>query len=60
MDVVSDAGAVGSGVVVAENCELLSLADDDFLDEGEQVVGVFEGLISQLVRFVGSAGIEVT
>ena len=60
MDIVSDAGAVGSGVVVAKNSEFFSLADDDFLDEGEQVVGVFEGLISQQVRFVGSAGIEVT
>jgi hypothetical protein len=60
VDIVSDACAIGGGVVVTENGQFFSLANDDFLDEGEQVVGVFEGLISQQVRFMCSACVEVT
>jgi hypothetical protein len=59
VDVVADAGAVGGVVAVAEDGEFLAFADDDLLHEGEEVVGVLEGLVAQQVGLVRSAGVEI-
>lgn len=46
VNVVSDAGSVGGRVIVSENAQLLSFAGNDFLNEGEQVVWVNVGFVS--------------
>ena len=46
MDVVSDASAVGRGIVIAKNVEMRSLTDNDLLNIGEQIVGMDKRLIS--------------
>jgi|688.fasta_scaffold472841_2 hypothetical protein len=47
VNVVPNAGAVGSGVVITKDGELRALANDDLLNEGEEVIGEGEGLISE-------------
>lgn len=59
MNIVSDTGSVGGGVVVTENAQLLSFTSDNFLDEGEQVVGINIGLVSNESGLVCTAGVEV-
>ena len=47
MNIISNAGAVGSGVIVTKYSQHLSFFDDNFLDEGEEVVWILEGLIPE-------------
>ena len=59
MDVISHAGSVFGGIVVAEYAQLCPLAHYDFLDVGEEVVGVHERLVAQQVACMRAAGVEV-
>lgn len=59
MDVVPDAGSVFCRVILAEDAEFLSLLDDDLLHEGEQVIGVLVGLVSEQVRLMCATWVEI-
>lgn len=59
MYVISHASTVRSGVVVAKDVELRSLADYYLLDVREEVVGMYCGLIAQEMAAMGSARVEV-
>jgi len=59
VDIISDAGAVFGGVVIAEHTQLCPLADNHLLDVGEEVVRMNKGLISEQVALVCSTGVEV-
>lgn len=59
MNVIPNACAIVSRVVLPENSQFLPLLYDDFLHEREEVVGVLIGLIAQEVGLVGSTRIEV-
>ncbi len=56
MDVVADAGAVGGGVVVAEDEDFFAAAEGDIEDEGDDV-GL--GLVSFAAVGEGSGYVEV-
>lgn len=60
MDVVSDAGSILSGVILAKNAEFFSFLDDDLLHEGEQIVGILIWLIPKQVRLMGSTRVEIS
>ena len=60
MDIVSHAGSIRSGVVIAKYGELWSFADDDLLHEGEEVVGVGERLIAEQMRGMRATRVEVS
>ena len=46
MDVVADAGTVGSGVVIAEDMDLFQLAHSHLGDVGHEVVGDAVGVLA--------------
>lgn len=60
MDVIAHTGAVRSGVVHAEDCEILAAADGDLGDVGHEVVGNARGVLAYATGGVGAARIEVT
>ena len=60
MNVVSDTGAVFGGVVVAEYAELWSFAYNDLLYVGKEVVGMNKWFISNQIRGMCAAGVEIT
>ena len=39
MDIIPDAGTIRRGIIIAENGELFQLADSNFGDEGNKVIG---------------------
>ena len=59
VDVVPDAGAVGGGIVVAEDDQLLPDAAGRLGDEGHQVVGDAVGRLADAARGMGPHGVEV-
>ena len=59
MDVVADAGAVGSGVVIAEDMDLFQLAHSHLGDVGHEVVGDAVGVLADEAGLVGADGVEV-
>ena len=59
MDVVPDAGAVGGGIVVAEDHQLLADAAGGLGDEGHEVVGNAVGRLADAARGMGAHGVEV-
>ena len=59
VDVVAHAGAVMRGVVVAEDVQLLQLADGDLGDVGHEVVGDVVGVLADEAALVGADGVEV-
>ena len=59
MDVVADAGAVGSGVVIAEDMDLFQLAHSHLGDVGHEVVGDAVRVLADEAGLVGADGVEV-
>ena len=59
VDVVAHAGAVHRGVVGAEDGNLLTAADGDLGDEGEEVVGNALRVLADTPARVGADGVEV-
>ena len=59
MDVVPDAGAVGGGVVVAVDAEILPAAHSHLGDEGHQVVRNAPGVFADAAALMGADGVEV-
>ena len=59
VDVVAHAGAVGGGVVVAEDVDFFQLADGDLGDVGHQVVGDAVGVLADEAGLMGTDGVEV-
>ena len=59
VDIVTHAGAVRGGVVVAEDMDLFQLADGDLGDVGHQVVGDAVGVLADEAGLVGTDGVEV-
>ena len=59
MDVVADAGAVGGGVVIAEDMDLFQLAHSHLGDVGHEVVGDAVGVLADEAGLVGADGVEV-
>ena len=59
VDVVPHAGAVGGGIIVAEDDQLLANAAGGLGDEGHQVVGDAVGRFADAARGVGPHGVEV-
>ena len=59
MDIIPDAGAVGSGIVVAENVDLLPLAHHSLGDIGYQVVGDAVGVLADEAAFMSADGVEI-
>ena len=59
MDVVPDAGAVGGGIVVAEDAQLLPAANGHLGDVGHQVVGDASGILTHQAGLVSADGVEV-
>ena len=59
VDVIADGGAVFGGVVVAEDEQLLALADGDLCEEREQVVGDALGVFAHDARRVTPGRVEV-
>ena len=59
VDVVADASAVGSVVVVAENLQLLAHADSRLSDEGNEVHGHADGQLANLSTGMSTDGVEV-
>lgn len=62
VDVVANAGSVRGGVVVTEDLEatLAVLADGHLSEEGEKVSGLATRVLTDLSRFVGTGGVEVS
>ena len=60
VDVVAHTGAVGGGVVVAEDVDFFQLADGDLGDVGHQVIGDAVGVLADEAGLVGTDGVEVT
>jgi hypothetical protein len=60
VNVVSYAGAVFSRVVVSEHTQLWSLAYNNLLYVGEEIVGMYKRLIANEVGRMSSTWIEVT
>ena len=59
VDVVAHAGAVGGGIVVAEDAEFGSFADGDLSDVGHEVVRDAVGVFADETGGVGADGVEV-
>ena len=59
VDVVAHAGAVGGGVVVAEDVDFFQLADGDLGDVRHQVIGDAVGVLADEAGLVGTDGVEV-
>ena len=59
VDIIPHAGAVGSGIVVAEDVDLLPLAHHGLGDVGHQVVGDAVGVLTDFAALVGAHGVEV-
>ena len=59
VDVVPHAGAVGGGVVVAKDVDLLQLAHGHLGDVGHQVVGDAVGVLADQAGLMGADGVEV-
>ena len=59
MDVIAHAGAVGGGIVVAEDVHLFQLAHGHLGDVGHQVVGDAVGVLADQAGLVGTDGVEV-
>ena len=60
VQIVAQAGAVGRGIVVAENRQLFELSGGDAGDIGHQIVGNAVGILTQQTGFVRTDGVEVT
>ena len=59
MEIVALAGAVGGGIVAAEDGQLFQLACGHTTDVRHQIVGDTVGIITQQAGFMGTNGIEV-
>lgn len=59
VQVIADARAVSSVVVVAENLQLLAFSAGDLCHDGDQVVGRVVRQFAILARHVGSDGVEI-
>lgn len=59
MNVISDASAVRSRIVIAKNIELFSFSHDNFLNEGKQVIRVDIRFISQKIALMCAARVEI-
>ena len=59
MDVVAHAGAVGSGIVVPKNAQLLQPAAGHLGNVGHEVVGNARGRLSDEAAFMGPYGVEI-
>ena len=60
MNVISDAGSIRSGIVIAKNVEMRSLADNYLLDIGEKIVRMHQRLITKKICLVSTTGVEIS
>ena len=60
MNVVSNASSIRCWIVVAKYIELLSLSNNHLLNEGEKVIWIYVGLVSQQIGLVCSTRIKVS
>ncbi len=58
MDVVADAGAVGSGIIRAEDFDVLALSAGDLQNQGDEV-GLGIVAFPKLAFRIGARGVEV-
>ena len=60
VDVITHACAVMGGPVAAKHLQLFAAADGDLGNEGKEVVGDAQGVLSDLAAGVGTHGVEIT
>jgi len=59
VNVIPHASTIRRGIVITENVQCWTLTHNHLLDEREEVVGVLERLVTQLVSLMSTAGVEV-
>ena len=59
MEIIPNAGAVGGGIVIAVDGQMIPLTDGNLGDIGHQVVGNAVGCFADQARGMGANGIEV-
>ena len=60
MDIIPDAGAIRSGIIIAENGELFQLAYGHLGDIGNKVVGNAGGILANEAGLMSADGVEIT
>lgn len=58
MNEIANASSIRGGMIPAENGQRLSLLNYDLLDDGEEVVGSSQWLVTQQMRLVRATGVE--